>query len=399
MLPPTGQTEAVCARIHAAMSQPHGTQPRRILAVKLADLGDVLNITPALRALRQSFPQARIDVLVNPHTAVLLQDSALLDGVVIFPKTNFEGFDALRPSRWTPLIRHLAALRGQRYDTVVNFHHLTTPLGRAKQRLLVGLSGAQVTAGLDNGHGAWFTHTVRDEGFGFKREVEYWLALAASLGASSDDLSLDLPISAADKDEAARHLAAAGLEQRSFAVLHPGSGGFSLARRWDPPKFATLAAELERRYGLASVLVGGASDGVEAVLAAAESPLIDLSRRFTIQQLAAVLASCRLFVGADSGVMHIAAAMRAPLVALFGPTNHLAWAPWTPYSPSRVVRLGIPCSPCAYVGHSVGWRHGCLERTCLANLDASQVMAAVEGVMEVGVGRGQDMGEVVGVDG
>ncbi len=381
------------------MSQPHGTLPRRILAVKLADLGDVLNITPALRALRQSFPQAKIDVLVNPHTAALLQDSALLDEVVIFPKTSFEGFDALRPSCWTPLARHLAALRGRRYDTVVNFHHLTTPLGRAKQRLLIGVTGARVTAGLDNGHGAWFTHAVRDEGFGFKREVEYWLALAASLGASADDLSLDLPVSAADRRVAAQHLAAAGLEQRSFVVLHPGSGGFSLARRWDPPKFAVLAAELERRYGLASVLVGGAGDGVETVLAAAQSPLIDLSKRLTVQQLGAVLASCRLFVGADSGVMHIAAAMQTPLVALFGPTNHLAWAPWTPYSPSRVVRLGISCSPCAYVGHSVGWRHGCLERTCLADLDVGQVLAAAEGVLGEVAGRGKGVGREVAVDG
>lgn len=363
--------------------------PRRLLAIKLADLGDVLNITPALRALRYSFPQARIDALVNPHTAVLLRDSNLVDEVVVFPKTSFEGLSALRPASWWPLGRHLGAVRRRRYDTVVNFHHLTTPLGRAKQRLLIRLSGAQVTAGLDNGYGGWFTHPVLDEGFGVRREAEYWLALAARLGAATNETELDLPISEADRIAAVGHLAAAGLDGRDFIVLHPGSGGYSLARRWDPPKFALLAAELEQRHGLASVLVGGASDGVDAVLAAAASPLFDLSQRLTVQQLGAVLARARLFVGADSGVAHVAAAVRAPLVAIFGPTNHLAWAPWTPHSPSRVVRLGIPCSPCAYTGHRVGQRHGCAARTCLANLDVRQVLAAAEGVLAEAAQRRQ----------
>ena len=76
--------------------------------------------------------------------------------------------------------------------------------------------------------------------------------------------------------------------------------------------------------------------------------------------------------------MHLAAAARTPVVAIFGPTNHRAWAPWTPYSPSRVVRLDLPCSPCAYVGHSVGQREGCAARTCLAELTVDQVLDAVE---------------------
>lgn len=350
--------------------------PRRLLAIKLADLGDVLNITPALRALRHMFPQARIEALVNPHTAPVLRDSPFVDEVVVFPKTDFEGWDALRPRAWRPLLAHLTGLRRRGYDTVVNFHHLTTPLGRLKQRLLIAATGAGVTVGLDNGHGRWFTHPVPDEGFGARREVEYWLALAARLGATHPDTSLHLPVGPADHATAAALLAQAGLSARGFVVLHPGSGGYAPARRWDPPKFAGLAAALYRRYGLPAVLVGTATDDVPAVLAAGASPLHDFSSRLTIRELAAVIARAALFVGADSGVMHIAAAMGTPLVAVFGPTNPLAWAPWTPHSPARVVRLGISCSPCAYVGHRVGRRYGCPERACLADLDVPMVLAA-----------------------
>jgi heptosyltransferase-2 len=352
--------------------------PERILAIKLADLGDVLNITPALRALRQTFPDARLDALVNPHTAMILQGSGLVDEVVLFPKTQFEGWTALKPPAWGPLARYMRMLRARRYDTVVNFHHLTTRMGRAKQRALVSATGAKTVVGLDNGRGRWITHPVEDRGFGAMREVEYWLALARKLDATSTDLSLHLPLNDTEQARADALLADAGLSDTPFVVLHPGSGGYSLARRWDPPKFAALAAALQRRHNLPAVLVGTPDDDVASVLAAGDSPLIDLSGQTTFRELAGVIQRAQVFVGADSGVMHLAAAARTPVVAIFGPTNHRAWAPWTPYSPSRVVRLNLPCSPCAYDGHSVGQREGCVARTCLADLTVDQVLAAVE---------------------
>ena len=355
--------------------------PQRILAIKLADLGDVLNITPALRALRYTFPKAQLDVLVNPHTASLLEGSALVDEVILLPKVQMEGLRVFSPASWPALWRSVRVLRERNYDSVINFHHLTTRLGRIKQRFLIAATGASVRVGLDNGHGGWLTHPVEDKGFGYKPEAGYWLDLAARLGATHPDVSLDLPVSEEDHVRVEAMLADAGLKPGGFAVLHPGSGGFSLARRWDPPKFATLAAALEQRYGLPSILVGTAGDDIPAVLAHAETHIIDFSERLSIKQLAALLSRSALFVGADSGVMHVAAAMRAPIVAIFGPTNHRAWAPWTPYSPSRVVRTDIDCSPCAYVGHSVGRRNGCAARTCLAQLDVAHVMAAVDEII------------------
>ncbi|NOZ51191.1 MAG: glycosyltransferase family 9 protein [Chloroflexi bacterium] len=357
---------------------PPASAPHRILAIKLADLGDVLNITPALRALRHSFPRARLDVLLNPHTTALLQGSELIDHIMVFPKVQYEGNSVLWPWRWPGLGGYLGGLRQQRYDTVVDFHHLTTPLGRLKQRLLIAATGAKVTVGLDNGHGNWFTHPVPDRGFGIMPEGAYWLALAKRLGAESADTRLHLPVAPADAAAADRLLAEAGLVPGRFVVLHPGSGGFSLARRWEAAKFARLAAALWRQHDLAAVVVGSADDGADELLAEGSSPLIDFSQRTSLGQLAALLQRAALFVGADSGVMHMAAAMQTPVVAIFGPSNHLAWAPWTPTSRSEVVRLDISCSPCAYVGHGLGWRHGCPERTCLADLGVAQVLAAAD---------------------
>ena len=156
--------------------------PKRILAIKLADLGDVLNITPALRALKETFPDTQLDVLVNPHTAVLLEDSPSVDEVINFPKTDFEGLAAVSPAAWLPLGRYMRQLRSRGYDTVVNFHHLTTPMGRAKQRALITATGARTTVGLDNEHGGWLTHPVQDQGFGAKPEVTLLVSLGRRTG-------------------------------------------------------------------------------------------------------------------------------------------------------------------------------------------------------------------------
>ena len=108
------------------------------------------------------------------------------------------------------------------------------------------------------------------------------------------------------------------------------------------------------------------------------APAVNLAGQTTLPQLAALLAGCDLFLGADSGVMHLAAAARAPLVALFGPSNPDAWGPWTPLSRAAVVRLGLRCSPCSYVSHSVGARNGCWHRSCMADLQPARVLAAVQ---------------------
>ncbi len=100
----------------------------------------------------------------------------------------------------------------------------------------------------------------------------------------------------------------------------------------------------------------------------------------SLQQLAAVLARSRLFVGNDSGVTHLAAAAGVPVVAVFGPSNHRA-----PYDPggerTRIVRLGLPCSPCLYRGSSLGLRYGCGDPRCLLDLEPSSVLAAARDLL------------------
>lgn len=343
------------------------------MVVKLADIGDVLTATPALRALRASYPAARIDLLTTPLAATVAPAS-LVDEVLTAPRA------LVRTARDAPaLARLLLRLRGGRYDSVLFLHHLTLRSGAAKYRLLAAAAGAANLAGLDNGRGGWLTHPVADRGFGAQHEVVYGLQVAAALGAHTADQRLAAAFDERDAAAAGRWLA--GLQGGLRVAIHPGSGGYSLARRWDPGKWAALADALAGRWNAAIILVGAAADGVEAVQAAMRTPALNLAGQTSLGQLAAVLAQSDLFLGADSGVMHLAAAVGAPVVALFGPSNPQAWGPWTPAGRSAVVRLGLACAPCSYVGHAVGQRDGCWHRSCLADLQPGQVLAAAESLL------------------
>lgn len=348
--------------------------PRRLLAVSLADIGDLILTTPAIAALRHSFPDAQLDVLTTSHAAPILDGTGLADNVILFNKFAFDHpSDLLRPANLAEGWRLGRQLRLGRYDMVLIFHHLTTQFGALKYAALALATGASQRLGLDNGKGWFLTDRVDDRGFGAKHQVEYWMDVAGLAGAKSADWRLHVGVSAADRDWARDHLPA-GV---TLVAIHPGSGGYSMARRWEPEKFAEVANALAEK-GQRIVLVGGPKDGAEGVIREMKPAPVNLVGQTTLGQLAAVLSSCQLYIGADSGIMHLAAAMEIPVVALYGPSNDRAWGPWLQDNVPDIVRSGVLCSPCSYVGHTVGLRNGCEARTCMKLITPTDVRDIIE---------------------
>jgi heptosyltransferase-2 len=338
----------------------------RLLAVELADIGDLILVTPALAALRETFPAAQIDVLTTAHAAPILNGTGLVDDVILFNKFAFDRpRDLLRPANLREAVRLAKRLRAGHYDAVLIFHHLTTRFGALKYAALALATGAPRRAGLDNGKGWFLTDRVTDLGFGAKHQVEYWLEVAGLIGAVSSDRRLHVGVSEADRQWARQHLP----DGETFVAVHPGSGGYSMARRWEPEKFAAVADALHLNYGASIVLVGGPDDGADEVLKHMKHTPINLVGQTTLNQLAAVLARCETYIGADSGILHLAAASSPKTLTygLYGPSNHLAWGPWwaDTAADAEIIRSDVLCSPCSYVGHTVGLRNGCAARTCM----------------------------------
>jgi ADP-heptose:LPS heptosyltransferase len=364
--------------------------PRRILAVRLASLGDVLIVTPALRALRASFPDAHIGTLITPGSAVALSGNDSVDEILLFDKFAFDRpRDAL--SNTADALSLAAKLRTGRWDTLVLLHHLTTPFGIAKYAALALGSGAEQRVGLDNGRGGWFlTHSAKDFGFGVKHEVDYYLDVVRVLGAEYPGAPrLQLPIASDDDAWAAARWRELTADDVEAVLIVPGSGAFSRARRWAPERFVAVADDLWRRDGLTPLILSGVDPDEQALARRIADQLGSVARLVPAaprpQALAAFIRRCRLVVGNDGGVIHLATTVGTPVVAVFGPSNDRAWGPYPAEDARhRVVREALACAPCIHRGHSFGTPQGCPARTCLAIVEVPAVLEAARSVLRAG---------------
>jgi heptosyltransferase-2 len=353
----------------------------RILIVKMGDLGDMILTTPALRALRLARPDATIDLLAPASASTVVGRTDLIDHHLRLPRAALDAAVRRGPLGLPTLAAFGAALRRRRYDAAVLLQHLTTAGGTLRYAGLLTASGARRRFGLDNGRGLFLTDRVADEGFGARHEAEYWLSVVARLGADPRPRRPELPTSAADHARAEALLA--GLP-RPIVALHAGSGEYSPARRWPADRFVAVGRGLAERRRASLVLVGTERELNRPIATATGAR--DLSGQTTVGQLAALLARVDLLICNDGGVLHVGVAAGAPLVAIYGLTSPRVWGPWygDPARQGRaeVVEVPLPCRPCLYRQHRLGWRDGCATRDCLALVSPAMVLAAAERQLE-----------------
>lgn len=359
--------------------------PGRILAIKLADLGDLLLCEPAFRSLRTAFPSARIDVLTNPSSVAVLDLIGHDLRAMPFPKHLFDAVSGfIKPGAQMQAAQLAVVLWRARYDRVVVLHHLPTGFGARKFAALVRATGCRYVAGLNNGRGTFLSHPVVDRGFGYQHEAAYMRDVAVAAGGAPVEHVPIVAVPQLDDDSAA-------LPAR-YAAIFPATGPFSRAREWPAERYGQIAVNLRDR-GIVPVLVGGddARDAA-ATIRSIEPTAIDLSNRTSLPQLASVLSNAQLVIGGDSFVGHLAAAVGTPVVSIFGPSNADAWRPAgsvdanvaaTPAHSSLVVRHGLPCEPCIYTGYRLGRPAGCPDRTCLKLVTTADVERAVASVLGV----------------
>jgi ADP-heptose:LPS heptosyltransferase len=356
---------------------------RRLLVVKLADLGDVLICEPALRSLRAAHPQAQIDLLVPPTSVGIAGLLGHATTVITFPKYVFDDISAFTsPANLVVAGRFARQLRSSHYDAVIILHHLTTPTGAAKFHALSLAAGAPIVAGLDNGRGSFLTHRVTDRGFGAMHEAEYMLEIARVVGGSSSDprprLTLALTATSLNLPE-------------HYVVIFPATGPYSSARTWPAERFAAVASALRERGW--PIVIAGASDASLAATVIRKSipDALDLTAQTSLPELASLVGGSALAIGGDTFIGHLAAALNRSVVSIFGPSNHAAWRPFgsvlaesvsnvTP--PGIIVRHDLPCEPCIYTGYSLGRPSGCPARTCLTMVTVDNVVDAALRLLE-----------------
>jgi heptosyltransferase-1 len=286
----------------------------RILIVRLSAVGDCVQTLPLAWAVRERFPQAHLAWVVEPGAAPLVQAVRAIDRVIVVPR----GF-ARSPAA---LLRLRRELRSERFDLTLD------PQGLTKSGLVARLSGARRRIGLARPAARELNPWLQTELVvsRARHRVDRYLELLGPLGVERPAVRFGLEIPAAAEDKA-DELAALPQFQAGYAVLNPGAGWDS--KLWPVERYAEVARRLARS-GLPSVVTWGGQRErawAEQIVAQADGAAT-LAPPTTLLELAAVLRAARLFVGSDTGPLHLAAAVGTPCVALFGASDGAACGPY-----------------------------------------------------------------------
>jgi lipopolysaccharide heptosyltransferase I len=329
----------------------------KILVVKPSSLGDIIHALPTVRILRRAFPRADIVWLVNENFASILDGCPVINRIIPFARHRYN-----TPRGVMELARLLAALRREQFDWAIDLQCLL------RSSLVTLATGARRRTGLADG---------REGSTNFYNEhikvpaptmhaVDRYLMLPRQLGIPVDAVEFPLaPDSRGPK---------AGSEK--LILINPGARWST--KRWPATRFSELLARLAALWPDHRLAIIGSGDErvtADAIAAGAHTPVEVLAGRTTLPQLVDLMRRAALVISNDSGPMHLAVAVGAPVIALFGPTNPRLTGPY-PASAHAVLRVSLPCSPCL--------KSECPDPApmkCLTQIEVEQVVAAAERLM------------------
>ena len=337
----------------------------RILVINLMHIGDLLLVTPVLRTLRTNFPEAHIALLADAKLADLVRLNQNIDELITIDKKGYH-------DKLTNYISFIGEIRQKKFDLVINLHK------NERASFIAALSGAKKIVGYSTfGPGLLFSKVIENRKR-MKHQVEaHFDVLRETLGITSiDDRGIEMWL-----DEEAEASAAA-IWSQVFPLKSPASpspviglniGASWPTKRWPKEYFAELADRLVD-HGFAIAYFGGPMDvdivdqAISLMKHRDHPQVVKLTGKVTLMELAALLKKCRVFVTNDSGPMHIATAMRVPLVSMFGASPVQGFWPYN--NISVVIKTPLPCHPC--------YKHSCklggLE--CMYNISVDEVLTA-----------------------
>jgi heptosyltransferase I len=322
----------------------------RFLLVRLGSLGDIIHALPAAAALRDTFPGARIDWVVEPKWTRLLEGNPDISEVISLDRKSAGG-----------IVSTIRKLRAAKYTCAVDFQALY------KSALLAFASGAPRRIGFQSSYAreglaaAFYTDRLNPRG---PHKVDHNLTLAECAGARKGKPRFPLAILAEDEEKTSRELSAHGIGD--FFVLNPGGGWVS--KCWPAERYGQLHQRLLKDFGWRGVVSYGPGEenfSRDVIAAAGNHPPVAIS--LGLGPLMALLRRAKFVVSADTGPLHMASALGAPVVGLYGPTDPSRNGP---YSTEDVVVRNARVSETTY-------RRGASYSTAMLSITVEQVVEAV----------------------
>jgi predicted lipopolysaccharide heptosyltransferase III len=331
---------------------------QRVLVIRLRSIGDTVLATPSLFALKRFLPHVQVDILVEDWVAPLLANHPHVDNVIELKRGGLaKRMDAARE------------IRAARYDVVYNLHGGTTAT------FLTRATGARHRVGFRTyQYAKLHTELVPSPlllwGQQKTHSVEQQLALLGWTGVPvSDRPRTRLGIAPEAAGSVIQHLEDAGLADKKIALIHPAAA-FN-TKQWATKNFARVAEYLaERGYAPVAIAARHEAQIIDELVNEASAPILSLD--LSLPEVSALASRSQLFVGNDSGIAHIAAAVGTPSVVIFGSSNIAHWRPWH-RAAAEVVFEEMPCQPC----------HGYFcekfpQPECILRVPVAKVIAAIE---------------------
>lgn len=334
--------------------------PARILVIRPGGMGDMILLLPMLAHLRRTYPEARLTLVCERRNRDVLELAGLASQAILYDEAPFQVWRQLRKDA---------------YDVVLDteqFHNFSAAMAFA--------SHAPIRIGfkINPSRNLLYTHLVSYDLDGY--EGDQFMRLLGPLGVSPADSTIAgaLPPPVLDLEPGMQDVADAVKQGSCVAIL---AGSTSPYKAWDSACFAELVQRLLQHEGTRVLFVGGGADrkAAEAVIARlvpVPGRVFNLAGRLSLRQTAAFLARCSALVAGDSGLTHLAAALRTPTVTLFGPSDHRKWGHQGPLH--SVVRRDTHCAPCFIFGY----HKLCRTRHCMGELRVDDVLAPLLAILD-----------------
>lgn len=338
--------------------------PSNILLLKPSSLGDVVQALPVLRMLKRHYPGSRIYWWIASELSTLLEDDPDLAGLYVFARKQWT-----HPGFWWDTWRSVLRMRQQEFDWVIDLQSL------ARSALIAWLAQGKLTVGLaDPREGAEAFYDLAIPRPRQRRHaIDWYLQVLTALEVPTrwdfEWLPSRPQVSQAIAEKCPNH-------DLTWIAVHPGARWPT--KRWPLEHYTQLLTQLARRYDRLRFLILGHGSGENAgprLSQAAPGRCVDLTGRTSLPELIEWLRLSRLLITNDTGPMHLAVALRKPVVALFGPTDPQRTGPYG--QPDGVLRLSLPCQPCLHSSC-----HYTRELACLRELTPDRVLAEVQHRLE-----------------
>ena len=331
---------------------------KKILIVNLGGIGDLLLSFPAIKPLKEKYVGCSFDAFVVERAVGLSRDFKVFDNVF-----------AYRPGIFA-MLKLFVRLRNNHYDLVINMRTMVSRLGALKMYGVFKIINGRISAGRDTQKRGFFLDIkIPETEPGEKYEMEYDIDTVRALGVEVRDKRIDFSPGLKSEREVNGVLQDHGINADDILVgIHPGG---MPSRRWPLENFLEVIKKTAEVRPVKFVVTGSVSESnlAQALVKAQGANIIDMTGRFDVQQMFALIKRCDLFISNDTGPMHIAAILKTPLIAIFGPGQLIRFDPRVISDKAVVLYKKSDCAPCN--------KEECRSMKCLKAIAPDEVVKIV----------------------